>query len=144
VTRFFSEELSNKHKQERKNFQSGDETVDNYFRTRVSQDVKNNYAKCFVLVEVSTSKIAGFYTLLSSSISLSNLPKDLRKRLPKYKNVPTMLIGWMGRSQCFKQERVGEKLLGDAIRRVTCMDAGVFAIHVDAINKNLITQKAPQ
>jgi hypothetical protein len=57
VTRFVSEALA---KHERTAFLSGNDRIDRYFRETVSQDVKRKYAACYVLIERSTRKVAGF------------------------------------------------------------------------------------
>jgi hypothetical protein len=37
-------------------------------RETVSQDVKRSYAACYVLIEGSTGKFAGFFTLSSRAV----------------------------------------------------------------------------
>ena len=73
MTEFFSEALS---RHDRTGFASGNDRIDLYFRNTVSQDVKRRYAACYVLVESKTEKIAGFYTLSSIGIPLTEIPPD--------------------------------------------------------------------
>jgi hypothetical protein len=70
VTRFVSEALA---KHERSTFVSGHDRIDRYFRQEVSQDVKRIYAACYLLIERSTEKIAGFYTLSAHNIPLNEV-----------------------------------------------------------------------
>ena len=79
MSRFVSEALG---KQDRSAFSSGNERIDRYFRQTVSQDIKRNYAACSVLIEQVSAKLAGFYTLSSHSIPLTELSPELAKRLP--------------------------------------------------------------
>jgi hypothetical protein len=81
VTRFVSEALA---KHERTAFLSGNDRIDRYFRETVSQDVKRKYAACYVLIERSTRKVAGFYTLSAHSIPLNDVASELAKKLPRY------------------------------------------------------------
>ncbi len=81
MTTFFSEALG---KHDRTAFTSGNERIDGYFRQAVSQDVKRGYAACYVLVEKTSAKIAGFYTLSSRSIPLTELPEDITRKLPRW------------------------------------------------------------
>ena len=81
MTRFVSEALA---KHERAAFLSGNDRVDLYFRETVSQDVKRKYAACYVLIERSTAKVAGFYTLSAHSIPLNDVAPELAKKLPRY------------------------------------------------------------
>ena len=132
MTRFISEALS---KHDRSGFVSGNEKIDLYFRNTVSQDVKRRYAACYVLVERENSRIAGFYTLSSSSIRLTEIPAELAKKLPRYPTVPAVLIGWLGRDANFRGQDIGARLLYDAILRVATSPIGAHAIFVDAIDE---------
>ena len=129
MTRFVSEALA---KHERAAFLSGNDRVDLYFRETVSQDVKRKYAACYVLIERSTSKVAGFYTLSAHSIPLNDVAPELAKKLPRYPSVPVVLIGWMGRDLAFRGAGVGSLLLYDAISRVAKAPLGAYAICADA------------
>lgn len=133
MTRFVSEALA---KHERAAFTSGHERIDRYFRQEVSQDVKRSYAACYVLVERSSSKLAGFYTLSAHSIPLSDVPADMAKKLPRYPSVPVVLIGWLGRDEAFRGTGIGSLLLYDAIRRMVRTPVGVYAICADAIDES--------
>jgi hypothetical protein len=108
VTRFVSEALA---KHARAAFLSGNHRVDLYFRETVSQDVKRKYAACYVLIERSTAKVAGFYTLSAHSIPLNDVAPELAKKLPRYPSVPVVLMGWMGRDLAFRGAGVGSLLL---------------------------------
>ena len=48
------------------------------------KDVKRKYAACYVLIERSTGKVAGFYTLSAHSIPLNDIAPELAKKLPRY------------------------------------------------------------
>jgi GNAT superfamily N-acetyltransferase len=133
VSRFVSEALA---KHERSAFTSGNERIDRYFREAVSQDVKRCYAACYLLIERSSEKIAGFYTLSAHSIPLNDVPPELARKLPRYPSVPVVLIGWMGRDLASRGTGIGSLLLYDAIRRVVKAPVGVYAICADAIDEN--------
>jgi hypothetical protein len=132
VTRFISEILG---KHDRTGFASGNERIDRYFRETVSQDVKRSYAACYVLVERSTSKLAGFYTLSSHGVPLNEVAPALAKKLPRYPSVPAVLLGWLGRDMAFARASVGSLLLYDAISRVANSPIGAHAICADAIDE---------
>jgi ribosomal protein S18 acetylase RimI-like enzyme len=132
VTRFFSEALG---KHERSAFSSGNERIDAYFRQSVSQDVKRGYAACYVLIEKASAQIAGFYTLSSHSIALTELPADTVRKLPRYPSVPAALIGWLGRDAQFRGQQIGSLLLADSIMRLAAAPIGIHAICADAIDE---------
>ncbi|MCW6512966.1 GNAT family N-acetyltransferase [Lichenifustis flavocetrariae] len=132
MTRFLSEALG---KRDRAAFASGNDRIDAYFRTAVSQDVKRNYAACYVLVEQDSARLAGFYTLSATHIPLPDIPPDIARKLPRYPNVPAVLIGWLGRDLGFRGENIGGLLLHDAIARVSASHIGASALFADAIDE---------
>ena len=113
TARFVIELLAKAH--DRTGFACGNDRIDAYFRTAVSQDVKRQYAKCFVACELATGRVAGFYTLSSSSVPLTEVPEALARKLPRYPTVPAVLIGWLARDADFAGSGLGEALLFDAI-----------------------------
>lgn len=131
MTEFFSEVLG---KHDRSAFASGNDRIDTYFRQTVSQDVKRDYAACYVLIERASAKIAGFYTLSSHSVPLTELAPDVARKLPRYPSVPAVLIGWLGRDASFRGQHVGSMLLADAITRLAAAPLGLHAICADAID----------
>ena len=131
MTRFFSEALG---RHDRAAFASGNERIDGYFRQTVSQDVKRGYAACYVLVEKSSAKLAGFYTLSSHSIPLIEVAAEVARKLPRYPSIPAVLIGWLGRDEDFRGQHIGSMLLADAITRLAAAPVGVHAICADAID----------
>jgi ribosomal protein S18 acetylase RimI-like enzyme len=119
---------------DRKAFCCGNDRIDKYFRETVSQDVKRGYVKCFVAVEVETDRLAGFYTLTSNSVPLTQIPNELKAKMPRYPTVPVVLISWLGRHVDFKGRGLGEALMFDAIKAIATAVIGSHAIIVDAID----------
>lgn len=130
--RFAIEPLEKAHK--RKDFICGNDRVDCYFHETVWRDAKRKYATCFVAVEIATNRLAGFYTLSSSNVPLTEVPEPLAKRLPRYPSVPAVLIGWLGRHIAFSGLGLGEVLLIDAIKTVAAAPIGANAIFAGAID----------
>src|SRR4051812_26226424 len=88
---FRLEPLGEEH--ERTLFRCGEEVLDRYFQTQVTQDIRRRVANCFVAVEIATSHVAAWYTISAASILLLDLPPDETKRLPRYPTVPAVRIG---------------------------------------------------
>ncbi len=132
TARFTIEPLSKAH--DRSGFTCGSDRIDTYFRRSVSQDVKRKYATCFVAVDPATGTTAGFYTLSSSNVPLTEVPEQLARKLPRYPTVPAALIGWLARHVRFGGCGLGEALLFDAIKTVASAPIGVHAIFADAID----------
>ena len=131
MSRFIFEPLA---KHDRSAIQSGNDRIDRYFQQNASQDVKRGYTACNLLVEQSTSQIAGFYTLSSHSVALTEVADELARKLPRYPSVPAALIGWMGRDANFRGQGIGPLLLADAITRLARAPLGIHAICADAID----------
>jgi len=73
---------------------------------------------CFVLVPASDpGRIAGYYTLSAATVSLTGLPAELAKRLPRYPDLPATLLGCLARDLAFRKAGLGDYLLTDALRR---------------------------
>jgi len=130
---FAIEPLAKTHN--RSDFTCGEDRIDRYFRETVSQDMKRNYATCFVARDTQANRVAGFYTLSSSNVPLTQVPEPLAKKLPRFPTVPAVLIGWLGRHRDYAGRGLGEALLFDAIRTVASAPIGAHAIFADAIDE---------
>jgi ribosomal protein S18 acetylase RimI-like enzyme len=136
VTRFYSEALA---KHDRATFTSGNDRIDGYFRNTASQDVKRNYAACYVLIEKESGRLVGFYSLSATNFPLTEVPAEMGRKLPRYPTVPAVLIGWLGRDISFRGQDVGALLLRDAIVRVMASHVGAYALCADAIDEAALT-----
>ena len=74
---------------------------------------------CFVAND-NVGQIAGYYTLASASILLSDLPETLAKKLPRYPSVPAVRMGRLAVSDSFKGKGLGAALLafGTSVQRL--------------------------
>ena len=115
---------------ERSAFQSGSEPLDSYFKQQVSQDIRRRVTACHVALSEG-QRIAGYYTLASGSVLLSDLPIALSKRLPHYPTVPTIRMGRLAVDYEFKGIGLGGALLADALTRSMCSEIA-YALLVDA------------
>lgn len=117
---------------ERRAFDCGAEALDQYLASQASQDVRRRVSACYVAVELSSGKLAGFYTLAAGSVPLNDLPPDLTKRLPRYPAVPVARIGRLAIDRAFQGQKLGGALLADAALRAARSEVAVFALIVDA------------
>lgn len=60
-------------------FKSGSDSLDHYFAQQVTQDVRRRVTACSVAL-TAEQRIAGFYTLASAGLLLSDLPADVDAR----------------------------------------------------------------
>jgi GNAT superfamily N-acetyltransferase len=115
-------------------FCCGDEALDRYFQTQVTQDIRRRITNCFVVVEIATACVASYYTLSAASIPLLDLPPDEIKRLPRYPTLPAVLIGRLAVDRRFQRRGLGELMLMNAVHRTMQDAAAAFALLVDAKN----------
>lgn len=115
-------------------FRCGQPLLDEYIRRYASQDVRRNVARVFLATpERDSRQLAGFFTLSAGSVSCSDLPESLARKLPRYP-VPVALIGRLAVATDFQRKGLGSILLADACRKVAHASAtlAVAGIVVDA------------
>ncbi len=120
--------------QDRGGFGCGEDALDRYFKTQVTQDIRRNITNCFVAVETETGVVAGFYTIAATSISTPDLPAEVTKRLPRYPTLPGVRVGRLAVDLRFRGRGLGGALLIDAADRALRSEVAAYAIVVDAKN----------
>jgi GNAT superfamily N-acetyltransferase len=85
----------------------------------------------FVLV-LPDETIAGYYTLSSTSVQLSELPQQTVRKLPRYPLVPATLLGRLAVDRRQQGKGYGRFLLADALYRSAHSEIASFAVIVDA------------
>jgi GNAT superfamily N-acetyltransferase len=113
-------------------FSCGVQALDHYLGRQANQDVRRRVSACYVAIDASSGKIAGYYTLAAGGVPLTELPKALSKKLPRYPSVPVARIGRLAVDQAFHGKKLGGALLADAALRATRSEVAVFALVVDA------------
>jgi len=118
-------------------FACGEPALDLYLKRQASQDVKRRVAAVFVLVGDKPETIAGFYTLSAHAMAFGALPAAVAAKLPRYPEIPTLLLGRLARDLGFRGQGIGELLLFDALKRAlgSSRTVGAFAVVVDAMNE---------
>ena len=112
-------------------FNCGSEPLERYLREQVTQDVRRRVAACFVAL-AEGQRIAGYYTLASASLLLTDLPASVGKKLPRYPTVPAVRMGRLAVDQAFKGQGLGGALLADALDRAVRSEIAAYALIVDA------------
>jgi ribosomal protein S18 acetylase RimI-like enzyme len=112
-------------------FNSDSEPLNRYLREQATQDIRRRVAACFVAL-AEGQRIAGYYTLASASLLLTDLPTGIGKKLPRYPTLPTVRMGRLAVDQAFKAQGLGGALLADALNRAARSEIAAFALIVDA------------
>jgi predicted GNAT family N-acyltransferase len=127
-------------KHDRTVFTCGNPVYDKFLREKAAKEQDQKISVCFVLTAKNSNEIIGYYTLSSTSIVLPTLPEKMRKKLPKYPDVPATLIGRLAASNKprYEHERLGEHLLMDALKRawLNAKTVASWAVVLDSEEKS--------
>jgi GNAT superfamily N-acetyltransferase len=127
--------LGSQHR--RKEFRSGEPSLDEYIQRYAGQDIKRNFARVFVATESEDpGKILGYYEISAGSVQASQLPAEISSRLPRYP-VPVALLGRLAVSEDGQGKGLGRLLLADALQRIVqaSESLAVYAVVVDALHE---------
>jgi ribosomal protein S18 acetylase RimI-like enzyme len=102
---------------DRTKFDCGNHALNRYIKERATQDIRNYYTVMFVAVNEETQKVIGFYTLSNTGVALSTVPDELKKKLPKYSDIPAIRLGRLAVDKTMQQQGLGSMLLANAIYR---------------------------
>lgn len=112
-------------------FESGSAQLDRCFQHQVTQDIRRRVTACFVAV-APEQRVAGYYTVASASILLSELPTAMTKKLPRYPSVPAVRMGRLAVRRRFQGQGLGGALLADALERSARSEIAAFSLVVEA------------
>jgi predicted GNAT family N-acyltransferase len=120
----------------RDSFSCGQESLDNYLKKYISQDIRRNLVAAFVIYDRDEG-ILGFYTLSNSSLPKEDLILDFQKKTGIYGLIPVTLLGRLAIDNRLKGKGYGKILLVDALKKayeVSQTILGSFAVIVDPID----------
>lgn len=128
------ERLEKKHN--RKSFINPHASLQHYLREQASQDERRLLAVTYVLTQVPSADVLGYYTLSNFALELAELPSALAAKLP-YRQLPAILIGRLAVHTQKMGKGLGGLLLVDAFYRIceNSQMSGVYAVVVDTIDE---------
>ena len=121
---------------DRKSFNCGEQSLNQYLRQHANQDIKRRINKVFVASPPETpQQVIGYYGLCACSLDADDLPEEQRRGLPRYP-VPVALLGRLAVAEFHQGKGVGSILLTDALERIVEVNQvmAVHAVVVDALN----------
>lgn len=116
----------------RDQFISGDVDLDRFFQKFAGQNqFRLHIGTSYVAVDAD--EIVGFVTLSATSITIADLPKGLRKKLPKYP-LPALRLARLAVAQHAQRKGVGKRLLRATfdLAREMAERTGCVGVVVDA------------
>lgn len=82
--------LSREHN--RNDFSCGIDSLDNYLKRQATQDMKRFVATTYVLSD-GNSSVLGYYSISAYSINITHFPENITNKLPRYPDIPAILLG---------------------------------------------------
>lgn len=134
IKTYIIEALSKKH--DRFRFDCGVLVLNDYLQKRAGQDMRRNAASVWVAVHRETRKIDGYFTLSMAAIPLEKLPDDVKKKLPRYGNIPAIRLGRLAISKEEQGKGLGRFLLTEAMIRCLRNEIAWAVFLVDAKDEN--------
>jgi GNAT superfamily N-acetyltransferase len=122
---------------DRKSFDCGEQSLNDYLHQYASQDMKRRINKVFVASPLEApQQIIGYYGLSAGSLDANDLPEGLQRRLPRYP-VPVVLLGRLAIAESNQGMGFGTILLADALQRIAQASQvmAVYAVVVAALNE---------
>lgn len=110
-------------------FNCGDEALDRYLTQQAGQDMKRDIATVIVATRDNSPSVLGYYTLSAASVDLSMLPDATRKKLPRYGQIPAVLLGRLAVAKEMQGTGLGGLLIADAVKRA-CRGEIAWAVFV--------------
>lgn len=110
-------DLLNSKKHDRASFICGVDSLDDYIKTKASQELKKRVSTPYVLTDFPSQEVLGYYCLSSYSISSTELDESIAKKLPRYPLLPAVLLGRLAVDSGYQGKGYGGFLLLDAMKR---------------------------
>jgi predicted GNAT family N-acyltransferase len=122
-------------------FSCDEESLDNYIRRGVSQDIKRRIAAVYVLTDEPDNEVLGYYTLSSYTIEITALEESFTRKFPRYPLLPATLLGRLAVDENQKGKGFGQLLLLDSMKRSLAIskDIASLALVVDALNEKALS-----
>ena len=133
------EPLGKQH--DRAAFTCGIPALDDYIKTKATQDDRRDATKTYVALAHGTDLVVGYYTLSNTGIDLSAIPEAEVARFARYPIVGATLIGRLARDLSEKGKGLGEFLLIDALYRSLQLSRQIAsaAVVVEAKDHDAVT-----
>lgn len=127
------ESLTKQH--DRAGFRCASAPLNAYLQQLARKDTERRVTAAFVMVdEAAPALIVGYYTLSAFAVEVTELPEELRKKLPRYPRLPATLLGRLAGDERFPG--TGSLLLMDALARAHHQSAQIASLAVVADAKD--------
>jgi predicted GNAT family N-acyltransferase len=134
-------DLLDSKKHDRASFTCGVDSLDDYIKTRASQELKKRVSTPYVLTDSPERQVLGYYCLSSYSIASTELDESTAKKLPRYPLLPAIMLGRLAVDAGHQGKLYGKRLLLDAMKRSLELSKQLAAVAmvVDAISQDAVS-----
>jgi ribosomal protein S18 acetylase RimI-like enzyme len=123
-------------KADRPNFSCGIPELDTYLHRQAGQDVARGFATVMLARAMDEPPdILGYYAFSAASVPIVSLPKETAGKMPRYRNVPAILLGRLAVALSMQNCHIGSLLLFDALKRSCASEIAWAVFLVDAKNE---------
>ena len=126
-------------KADRQNFSCGSPELDAYLHRQAGQDMARGFATVVLARPFDDSAgILGYYAFSAASVPIVSLPKETAGKMPRYRNVPAILLRRLAVALPKQNRRIGSLLLFDALKRACSSEIAWAIFMVDAKNERAV------
>src|SRR6185437_8924101 len=127
------EPIAKKH--DRKSFDCGDSTLNDFLQRYARQSHDSGATKTFLAVESTDNSIFGFSSLAPGALAYAEVPETLRRGLARH-DVPGFRLARIGVDRRRQGQGLGGQLLAAAARRciLAAAEVGGVVLIIDAKN----------
>lgn len=129
------EPLDSKH--DSQGFSTSQASLVLFLKQQARQEMTKGVSVTYVMRLSDAFQISGFYSISAHSVRATDLPETLVRKLPRYPQIPALLIGRLAVDSRFQGQGLGSMLLYNALERAweTSHLVGAVAVVVDAIDE---------
>jgi ribosomal protein S18 acetylase RimI-like enzyme len=133
-------DILNSKKHDRSSFACGITSLDEYIKTRASQELRKRVSTPFVLTDSPSQQVLGYYCLSSYSVEAIEIEGNIAQKLPRYPLLPAILLGRLAVDNEHRGKGYGDLLISDALKRALLASSQVssVAVVVDATNQDAV------
>lgn len=117
------------------NFDCGEPTLNSFLQKHALNNDRVGLGRTFVAVDAGQTRVLGYFTVSTGSVTFNSIPDHARKRLPRYP-IPTVHIGRLAVDTLSQGKGLGEALLVEALCKAgaAATSVGVYAVDLIALN----------
>ena len=131
--------LLSEAKSDRQNFSCGTPELDIYLHRHASQDVARGFATVVLAcAEDEPAAVLGYYAFSAASVPIVSSPGEVAGKMPRYRNVPAILLGRLAVALPAQNCRIGSLLLFDALKRACASEIAWAVFLVEAKNERAV------